>query len=206
MDTASNLPALVCGLAFVLAVVFGAVANRVNFCTMGAVADIVNFGDWRRMRMWLLAIAVAILGAGALQAAGLVDLTKSFYTGKTISWLSLLVGGFLFGFGMTLGSGCGSKTLIRIGGGNLKSLVVLVFLGDLGVHDAARRVRAVARQRARSAALRRRRPRRRRVGPADDRDRAGRRRRGEAMACRSSSRSRWRRTCSPTASSARRAR
>ena len=129
MDAATNLPALVCGLAFVLAVVFGAVANRVNFCTMGAVADIVNFGDWRRMRMWLLAIAVAILGAGALQAAGLIDLTKSFYTGKSISWLSLLVGGFLFGFGMTLGSGCGSKTLIRIGGGNLKSLVVLVFLG-----------------------------------------------------------------------------
>jgi hypothetical protein len=30
---------------------------------------------------------------------------------------------------MTLGSGCGSKTLIRIGAGNLKSLVVYVFLG-----------------------------------------------------------------------------
>ena len=128
MQDASHLPALVCGLAFALAVVFGAVANRVNFCTMGAVADIVNFGDGRRMRMWLLAIAVAILGAGALQAAGQVDLTKSIYAGSRISWLSLVVGGFLFGFGMTLGSGCGSKTLIRIGGGNLKSLVVLVFL------------------------------------------------------------------------------
>jgi uncharacterized protein len=128
MQNAAHLPALVCGLAFGLAVVFGAVANRVNFCTMGAVADIVNFGDWRRMRMWLLAIAVATLGAGALQAAGLVDLTKSIYTGSRVSWLSLLVGGFLFGFGMTLGSGCGSKTLIRLGGGSLKSLVVLVFL------------------------------------------------------------------------------
>ena len=128
MQNAAHLPALVCGLAFGLAVVFGAVANRVNFCTMGAVADIVNFGDWRRMRMWLLAIAVAILGAGALQAAGLVDLTKSIYAGSRVSWLSLLVGGFLFGFGMTLGSGCGSKTLIRLGGGNLKSLVVLAFL------------------------------------------------------------------------------
>src|SRR6185295_7204796 len=42
-------------------------------------------------------------------------------------WLSLAVGGFLFGFGMTLGSGCGSKSLIRVGGGNLKSLIVLVF-------------------------------------------------------------------------------
>ena len=61
---------------------FGAVANRVNFCTMGAITDVVNFGDWRRMRMWLLAIAVAIAGAAALQVAGLVDLSKTIYTGS----------------------------------------------------------------------------------------------------------------------------
>ena len=55
-------PGVVTGLAFALAFVFGAVAYRVSFCTMGAITDIVNFGDWRRMRMWLLAIAVAIVG------------------------------------------------------------------------------------------------------------------------------------------------
>ena len=124
-----NLPALVTALAFALAVVFGAVAQRVNFCTMGAISDAANFGDWRRMRMWVLAIAVAIAGAAALQALGQIDLGKSLYTGSRIAWLSMIVGGFLFGFGMTLASGCGSKTLIRIGGGNLKSLIVLVFLG-----------------------------------------------------------------------------
>ena len=70
MDNVAHLPALVTGLAFALAFVFGAVANRVNFCTMGAVTDVVNFGDWRRMRMWLLAIAVAIAGAAALQPPG----------------------------------------------------------------------------------------------------------------------------------------
>jgi hypothetical protein len=129
MPDTPNLAPLVTGLAFVLAVVFGAVGNRVSFCTMGAISDIVNFGHWQRMRMWVLAIAVAIAGAGALQASGLVDLTKSIYTGPRLSWLSMLVGGFLFGFGMTLASGCGSKTLIRIGGGNVKSLVVLMFLG-----------------------------------------------------------------------------
>ncbi len=129
MTDVSHLSALVTGSAFALAVVFGAVANRVSFCTMGAVTDVVTFGDWRRLRMWFLAIAVATAGAGALRAAGLVDLSKSIYTGATVGWLSALVGGFLFGFGMTLASGCGSKTLIRAGAGNLKSLVVLLLLG-----------------------------------------------------------------------------
>jgi len=96
---------------------------------MGAVSDWINMGNLSRMRMWLLAIAVALLGSSALHLAGVVDLSKSIYPGPNFTWLSYLVGGFLFGVGMTLGSGCGSKTLIRIGGGSLKSLVVYVFLG-----------------------------------------------------------------------------
>ena len=121
-------PALVTGLAFALAFVFGAVAYRVSFCTMGSITDIVTFGDWRRMRMWLLAIVVAIVGTALLQTAGSIDTAKTIYTTAHVPWLSHIVGGFLFGFGMTLGSGCGSKTLIRAGAGNLKSWIVLVFL------------------------------------------------------------------------------
>jgi hypothetical protein len=128
IDPAQIVP-YVSGGAFILAFIFGAVGNKTDFCTMGAVSDWVNMGDTSRMRMWLLAIAVAILGSSALQLAGLVDLSKSIYTGPSFLWLSHIVGGFLFGVGMTLGSGCGSKTLIRIGGGNLKSLIVFVFLG-----------------------------------------------------------------------------
>ena len=128
IDPAQLVP-YVTGGAFALAFVFGAVGNRTDFCTMGAVSDWVNMGDRNRMRMWLLAIAVAMLGTSALALAGVVDLSKSIYLGSNFIWLSHIVGGFLFGVGMTLGSGCGSKTLIRIGGGNLKSLVVFVFLG-----------------------------------------------------------------------------
>ncbi len=79
--------------------------------------------------MWLLAIAIALLGASALAMGGVIDLSKSIYPGPNFTWLSYIVGGFLFGVGMTLGSGCGSKTLIRIGAGNLKSVIVYVFLG-----------------------------------------------------------------------------
>src|SRR5918911_267108 len=119
----------VTGGAFILAFVFGAVGNKTHFCTMGAVSDWVNMGDLSRMRMWLLAIAVALLGSSALHLAGVVDLSKSIYRAPNFTWLSYLFGGFLFGVGMTLGSGCGSKTLIRVGAGSLKSLVVYVFLG-----------------------------------------------------------------------------
>jgi len=132
MDAAispTQLPILVAGFAFALAFVFGAVANRTNFCTMGAIVDISVFGDWRRMRMWALAIAVAMAGTGILVTAGLIDTAKTIYTVPQVRWVSALVGGFLFGFGMTLASGCGSKTLVRAGAGNLKSVVVMLVLG-----------------------------------------------------------------------------
>jgi uncharacterized membrane protein YedE/YeeE len=128
MTAASNLAATVALSGFAIAFIVGLVANRTNFCTMGAISDVVNMGHWGRARMWMLAIAVAILGASALHLAGQVDLAKSIYVRPSLSWLSYIVGGLLFGIGMTLASGCGNKTLVRIGGGNLKSIVVLLFL------------------------------------------------------------------------------
>lgn len=128
MDAAVS-PNAVLWLTFAAAFLFGAIGQKTHFCTMGAVSDIVNMGDWSRMRMWLLAIGVAILGAGGLDMAGLIDLDKSIYRTPAFTWLSYLVGGLSFGIGMVLASGCGSKTLIRIGGGNLKSLVVFLVLG-----------------------------------------------------------------------------
>jgi uncharacterized membrane protein YedE/YeeE len=125
-------PALISGMvvwgAFALAFVFGAVASKTSFCTMGAVSDVLNMGDWSRMRMWLLAMAVAILGTAGLQLMDQIDVAKSIYTTPNFTWLSYITGGFLFGIGMTLGSGCGSKTLVRIGGGNLKSVVVFIMI------------------------------------------------------------------------------
>ena len=132
MIAESDLPALqaqVLGAAFALALAFGAIAQRTHFCTMGAVADIVNMGDWTRMRMWLLAMAVAIVGFNGMVAAGWVQAADSVYAAPRLLWLSHLTGGLLFGFGMVLASGCGNKTLVRIGGGSLKALVVFVVLG-----------------------------------------------------------------------------
>lgn len=128
VESTTHIVSIVVLSGFGLALIFGAIAQKTDFCTMGAVSDIVNMGDWNRMRMWLLAIAVAVAGSNALDLAGLVDLSRSAYPGPRWPWPAYLSGGFLFGVGMTLGSGCGSRSVIRLGGGNLKSLVVLLFL------------------------------------------------------------------------------
>ncbi len=121
---------------FVIALIFGALANKVNFCTMGAVADWANFGDLNRMRSWVLAIAFTVIGVGVLEYLGIIDMSLTAsndtstppYRFTTFVWLRHLVGGVMFGIGMSLASGCGNKTLVRLGEGNLKSLVVLLMI------------------------------------------------------------------------------
>jgi hypothetical protein len=128
MNEAISPATMVVWGGFALAFIFGVVANKTNFCTMGAISDVVNMGHWGRMRMWLLTIAVAIIGTNFLHYFGLIDLSKTVYQRPTLAWLSLLLGGFLFGIGMTIAAGCTNKNLVRLGGGSVRSLVVLVFL------------------------------------------------------------------------------
>ena len=120
---------VVAWLGFVLAFIFGYVGHKTHFCTMGAVSDIVNMGHWGRMRAWLLAIAVATIGTSLLVYMGDLDVAKTIYTSSNFYWLAALVGGLTFGVGMTMAGGCGQRTLVRLGGGNLKSVVVFLFMG-----------------------------------------------------------------------------
>lgn len=115
--------------AFLVGSVFGWTAQKSNFCTMGAISDIVFMGDWRRFRAWMLAVAVAVLGTQALALGGWVNIGKSIYLTPNLGWAGAILGGLMFGFGMTLAGGCGNKTLVRVGGGNLKSLIVFLVLG-----------------------------------------------------------------------------
>ncbi|WP_298928425.1 YeeE/YedE family protein [uncultured Ramlibacter sp.] len=115
--------------AFFVAMAFGAIVQRTGFCTMGGVADVVTMGDWTRLRQWALAAGVAMLGFALMAQAGVIRPGLVLYASNRLIWLSALVGGVLFGFGMVLASGCVSKNLVRIGGGNMKSLVVTLVLG-----------------------------------------------------------------------------
>ncbi|MGD8235348.1 MAG: YeeE/YedE family protein [Chromatiales bacterium] len=124
------------GAIFVIALVMGAVVNKTNFCTMGAVSDWVNMGDRGRLGAWLFAIAVALIGVVILERLGLVDADGAFppYRNGQLIWAENLLGGIIFGIGMTLASGCGNKALIRVGGGNLKSIMVVLIIAVIAYY------------------------------------------------------------------------
>ncbi len=120
---------VVLAIGFALGMVFGASVQRSNYCTMGAVSDVVLMGDSRRARAWALSIAVALVASQLVDALGLADLSRSIYRTPALGWAGALLGGSVFGFGMVLAGGCGSRILVRAGAGNLKSLVAVLVLG-----------------------------------------------------------------------------
>ena len=129
MEVAAQLLIYTSILGFIL----GFVVTKTNFCTMGAVSDWVNIGDLSRFKAWMFAAAIAVLGVTILDFLSFFDINDSRipYRNSVLAWPRYVVGGLMFGVGMTYASGCGNKVLIRVGGGNLKSLVVLIVAGTM---------------------------------------------------------------------------
>lgn len=96
---------------------------------MGAISDVVNIGSRGRMGSWFVGIGIAVLGVQFLRVQGFISLGESMYLSTQFLYLSYVLGGFIFGIGMTLAAGCGQRNLVRVGGGNLKSLMVVLVLG-----------------------------------------------------------------------------
>ena len=120
---ATALVGLVGGIALGLAARLG------RFCTLGAIEDALYSSDDRRLRMWAVAIGVAVIGAHLAMAAGYVDARQSTYL--TLAWnpLATILGGLMFGYGMALSGNCGYGALARLGGGDLRSFVIVVVMG-----------------------------------------------------------------------------
>ena len=109
--------------------VLGFAARWGRFCTLGAIEDISLAGDSRRLRMWALAIAIAITGTFLLDQIGAINLAESFYLIHPTTLIATCVGGLLFGYGMSLVGTCGYGMLARVGGGDLKSVVTFLIMG-----------------------------------------------------------------------------
>src|SRR3984885_12004306 len=112
-----------------IGLVYGAVGLLSGFCLMSSLRGWWAQGDSRLIRSYALALGVAIVATQLLAGGGLVDLTKSIYLQRSFSAPLMFVGGLLFGYGMVLSNGCGSRALVLLGPGNLRSFVVLRVLG-----------------------------------------------------------------------------
>jgi uncharacterized membrane protein YedE/YeeE len=110
----------------------GLAARLGNFCTLGALETAVWGGDQRRLRLWGVVLAVAIAGTWAGVTAGWVDVGATLYHGVAWNPAASVLGGLAFGYGMALAGNCGFGALVRFGGGDLRSLVVLVVMAIFG--------------------------------------------------------------------------
>jgi uncharacterized protein len=113
---------------FCTTALFGWVAERSHFCTMGAIQDVVAYGNWSRAIQWSLAISMAGCAFALLVWFGQINPQNTLYASKKWTWLSAGFGGLLFGCGMVLASGCSGKNLIRAATGSLKAWLVLLVM------------------------------------------------------------------------------
>ena len=120
---------------FFVSIVFGMVARKTDFCPLGGIADVVHSSNTGRLSMYFFAIAIAIFGLTILEALEIIsaDNTRPPYRMSQFNWPAYLAGGFLFGVGMTLCRGCGMKSILNLGGGNLKTLVSILGMGGAAV-------------------------------------------------------------------------
>lgn len=112
-----------------IGLVFGFVGQRIGFCLTSALRSFWTGGERRGLALFAIALVFAIVGSQALDALGIVRLDRSIYRQPTLAWPVTAAGGLLFGYGMMLANGCGSRALMLLAGGNLRSFVVLVSLG-----------------------------------------------------------------------------
>src|ERR1700761_5326700 len=126
MPAAANI-VILAGL--LIGLVYGAVALLSGFCMMSSLRGWWAQGDSRLVRTYALAMGVAIAATQLLAVRQVVDLGKSIYLQPTFSAPLMFVGGVLFGYGMVLSNGCGSRGLVVLGGGAPRSLIVVIVLG-----------------------------------------------------------------------------
>src|SRR6202158_1617501 len=126
MDSAANIVVLA---GLVIGLIYGAVGLLSGFCLMSSLRGWWAQGDGRLVRSYALAMGVAISATQLLAVRGVVDLGKSIYLQPTFSAPLMFLGGVLFGYGMVLSNGCGSRALVLLGRGNLRSFVVVIVLG-----------------------------------------------------------------------------
>lgn len=110
-------------------IALGLAARVGRFCTLGAIEDVLYSSDDRRMRMWGIAIGVAVIGTHLAMGTGYLDGNSTAYLDRVWNPVATVLGGLMFGYGMALSGNCGYGALARLGGGDLRSFVIVIVMG-----------------------------------------------------------------------------
>lgn len=107
----------------------GLAARLGRFCTLGAIEDYLYSNDHSRIYMWSIACSFSVILTHLLLQFSFVDPYSVNYL--TVKWnpLASIFGGLLFGYGMALAGNCGYGALAKLGGGDLRSLVIVILMG-----------------------------------------------------------------------------
>jgi hypothetical protein len=122
-------PVLVAIVGLFGGILLGLAARIGRFCTLGAIEDLDYGENTLRLRMWGIAIGVSIIGTFGLSALELLDLQQTLYLSRSWNPLAHIIGGLMFGYGMALAGNCGYGALARVGGGDLRSLLIVLIMG-----------------------------------------------------------------------------
>lgn len=109
--------------------VLGLAARLGRFCSLGAIEEALYGTSGTRLRMWPLAIAVAVAAMAAMTGAGWIDPAETMYLRFGWNPLASVIGGLVFGYGMALAGSCGFGALARLGGGDIRALVIVAVIG-----------------------------------------------------------------------------
>lgn len=114
---------------FICGAIAGGSARYGRLCSMTAIEDALVGQDYRGAKAWGLAIGVAGLATLLLAATGHADIDASALLQPRIHVLGTVLGGLMFGLGMTLVGTCSFGLIVRAGGGDLRAFVSAILVG-----------------------------------------------------------------------------
>lgn len=122
-------PATVLLIGAIGGILLGLAARLGRFCTLGMIEDVHYGQDYGRMWMWVTALGTALVVNFGADALGIVNLPSTLYLSNSYSVLGAIVGGLLFGYGMAQAGNCGYGVLARLGGGDIRALLIAIVMG-----------------------------------------------------------------------------
>ena len=115
--------------AFILGLLFGAIAQKNQFCFSGSIKDYILTNSTKRAASVVMAIIIAIVSTYFVTNMNEIDLSEAIYLRENVNYFAIILGGALFGIGMMVADGCSSRHLVKFAQGDAYSLVTLVFIG-----------------------------------------------------------------------------